>query len=218
MNSNPAWYSMLRSLLLGALMLATAAPALAQDSTTPVSSSPPTTGAALEPGDMIRLRIWREPDLSGEFPILENGNVVLPRLGAWPAAGKSPSEIREQLTLAFSENLRNPSIEVIVLRRINIFGEVRTPGLYPVDPTMTLTEAIGLAGGPSPTADRQTIYLIRDGREVEIELDQPYTVVDLDLQSGDQLYVPQRSWLVRNWPLVASGVSVAVALSALFSR
>lgn len=167
---------------------------------------------------MIRLRIWREPDLSGEFPLLENGNVVLPRVGAWPAAGKDPVEIREQLTQAFGESLRNPSIEVIVLRRINISGEVRTPGLFHVDPTMTLTEAIALAGGPSVLANRKKIYLIRDGREVEIQLDQPYTVVDLDLHSGDQLFVPQRSWLARNWGIVTSAVSVTVAVLSFTLR
>jgi polysaccharide export outer membrane protein len=174
--------------------------------------------ASLQPGDLVRIRIWREPDLSGDFPVLEDGSVILPRLGPWPVEGKDPTALRVELTEEFQKNLRNPSIEIIILRRINIFGEVRQPGLYPVDPTMTLTEAIGLAGGPLSSADRQKIILMRSGREIEIELDQPYSVVDLDLRSGDQIYVPQRGWLLRNWPLVTSVISVTMSIALFLTR
>lgn len=209
---------MLRSLLAGLLLMVLAIPAAGQDSPPPPISTVSTGGSSLQPGDIVRIRIWREPDLSGDFPVLEDGQVILPRLGPWPVAGKNPAALRTELTEAFSENLRNPSIEIIILRRINIFGEVRSPGLYPVDPTMSLTEAIAMAGGPLPTADRQKIYLMRDGREVEIELDRPYSVVDLNLESGDQLYVPQRGWFVRNWPMLASVTSVVLSVIVLFSR
>lgn len=184
---------------------------------------PPTTQrvmdtAGLEPGDVIRLRIWREPDMSGEFPIQQDGSAVLPRLGPWPAAGKSPQALQDELVEAYGEYLRNPSIEVFVLRRVNIVGEVRSPGLYTVDPTMTVTDALAMAGGPTPNADKGKIIVIREGQEMEIELDEKFSVVDLSLQSGDQIYVPERSWFMRNIGIVTSLVTLTVTLVGLAVR
>src|SRR5256885_15464186 len=79
---------------------------------------------ALRPGDVVRLRIYREPDLSGEFPVNEQGVVAFPRLGEiriseWPA-----DSIRTRLTKSFGEFLREPVVEVTLLRRIAIYGFV----------------------------------------------------------------------------------------------
>src|SRR5688572_13731441 len=84
---------------------------------------------SLRPGDIIRLRIWREPDLTGEFPVGADGIVVLPKLGPLRATGEAPQELERRIVEMYGRYLRNPSIEVIFLRRINIQGAVRQPGL-----------------------------------------------------------------------------------------
>ncbi len=197
------------SSLLVLLVLAFAGEALGQD---------PGQERPIRPGDVIRVTIWREPDLSGEFPIHEDGTVVLPRVGTYRAAGQSPQSLRESLVEEYSETLRNPSIDIVALQRVTIIGQVGNPGVYTVDPTMTVSDAIAMAGGPQASANKEKIILVRDGQEREIELDEQYTVVDLRLQSGDQLYIPEGSWLRRNIPLVSSIVGLTAALLALLAR
>jgi polysaccharide export outer membrane protein len=130
----------------------------------------------------------------------------------------TPSDLKTHLVEEYSRTLRNPSIEVIVLRRILISGEVANEGVYPVDPTMSLVEALALAGGPTPTAKDDRVILIRGDSEVEIDLDDPPAVRNLALQSGDQLLVPSASTWVRNWKLLVGMVSSTISLAILLTR
>ena len=172
----------------------------------------------LVPGDVIRLNIWREPDLTGEFLVQEDGTAVLPKVGSVHVTGYTPSVLKTHLVEEYSKTLRNPSIEVIVLRRILISGEVAREGVYPVDPTMSLVEALALAGGPTPAAKDDRVILIRGESEIEIDLDDPAAVRSLALQSGDQLLVPSASAWVQNWKLLVGMVSSTVSLAILLTR
>lgn len=181
-------------------------------------TSPSAHEIALQPGDVVRLRVWREPDFSGEFAVHPDGTAVLPRLGPWSVTDKSPESLRRDLLDAYGEFLRNPTIEIVFLKRVNIVGEVRQPGMYTVDPTMSVTDALARAGGVTPNADKKRIVLVRDGRGREIQLDESYSVVDLALASGDQIHVPEKSWVARNTGAVASIISVTATLFAVFLR
>jgi polysaccharide export outer membrane protein len=172
----------------------------------------------LVPGDVIRLNIWREPDLTGEFLVQGDGTAVLPKVGPVLVTGYTPSALKTHLVEEYSKTLRNPSIEVIVLRRILISGEVLREGVYPVDPTMSLVEALALAGGPTPVAKDDRVILIRGDSEIEIDLDDPPAVRSLALQSGDQLLVPSASAWVQNWKLLVGMVSSTVSLAILLTR
>jgi polysaccharide export outer membrane protein len=169
----------------------------------------------LRPGDVIRLRIWREPDLSGEFPVDESGQAVLPLVGPVSVVGLSRDSLRRSLLTSYTEYLKNPSIEVILLRRVNVMGAVRNPGLYPVDPTMTVADALALAGGPSPDGKRDRVELLRGGERIVVRLEPSARLGDTPLRSGDQLYVPSRSWISRNPGVV---VGTATFLTALIVR
>lgn len=166
----------------------------------------------LRPGDAIRLEIWREPDLSGTFQIDERGIVVLPRLGPIEASALPPIELEDRLIEEYARFLRNPSIRVVLLRRVNISGAVQSPGLYPVDPTMTIADAISAAGGSIPTGDPNKVRLIRNGREIETNLRQATRIAETQLRSGDQLYVPERNWFSRNAGIVSAVISASVSL------
>lgn len=152
----------------------------------------------LMPGDLIRLRIWREQDLSGEFPVDADGVVILPKIGAQQVMGESREALRERLMRLYGEYLRNPSIEVTFLRRINVLGSVREPGLIVVDPTMVVADAIALAGGVMFEGRTDRIRLIRGGEVLTADISQRTRIADLPLQSGDQLYVPEKGWFSRN--------------------
>lgn len=200
------------SVLLFAAMAAPAALRAQEETVLPARPE-----AKLVSGDVIRLSIWREPDLTGEFLVQEDGNAVLPKIGPVHVTGYTPSALKGHLVEEFSKTLRNPSIEVVVLRRILITGEVGSEGVYPVDPTMSLVEALALAGGLTPHA-KKNIILIRDDREVEIDLDDPLAVRNVALQSGDQLLIPAASTWVRNWKLLVGMVSSTISLAILLTR
>jgi protein involved in polysaccharide export with SLBB domain len=175
--------------------------------------------AFLRPGDVIRLRIWREPDLSGDFPVDETGMVTFPKIGPFRVSDYTPSGLKAKLLDSYAVYLRNPSVEVTMLRRINILGAVQKPGLYPVDPTMTIADALALAGGATPAGDQHHVVLSRNGVRVKEALSAETSIVETPLKSGDQLFVPERSFVVRNSGLVAAGLSVTASLIiALFLR
>lgn len=174
------------------------------DSASAVSSS-----EIIRPGDIIRLRIWREEDFSGDFPVNNSGETTLPRLGPVRVGSMTPDSLRSFLLARFATYIRNPSVEITVMRRITVLGAVRNPGIYPADPTMTVGEVLALAGGVAPDGKRDRIQLIREGSSLDLDLKPGTRMMNTPLRSGDQLYVPQRSWLSRNLPW-ALGVSLSV--------
>jgi protein involved in polysaccharide export with SLBB domain len=200
----------LRNTLLAATLLLPPV-VLAQESPT-TSSSAEATGGALKPGDVVRLKIWRETDLSGDFLVDERGTVTLPKLGPTQVVGLSPDSLKTQLISSYSVYLRNPAIDVLLLRRITILGGVRNPGLYPVDPTMTLADAYALAGGISPEGKLNEVELVRDNQRTSYKLSGTTRIADTPLRSGDQLYVPTRSWLARNTWVVTAAIGTTTTI------
>lgn len=189
---------------LGGTGLEAQQPAPAADTVAPVA------------GDVIRLSIWQEPEMSGDFPVDENGIVVLPRIGRIDVRGETPASLERKLVEEYSKYLTHRSIDVTVLRRIQILGAVREPGVYPLDPTMTVADALAAAGGATPQGRTKSIELIRGGRRLPVDL-----YADLaasSVRSGDQLYVPERSWLSRNPGFVVGAVTGVLGLFIALSR
>jgi len=175
----------------------------------------PPASDALRPGDVLRLRIFREPEMSSDFTVDERGQVTLPRLGLIDIARWPADSIRPRLVRSFSEYLRNPSIEVLLLRRIAVSGSVMKPGLYPVDPTMTVQDALALAGGASADGRRDRVELRRGDQRLVADLTSASTIGSLRLASGDQLFVPQRGWLSRNTWLVSTLIGATATVTTI---
>ena len=164
---------------------------------------------SLLPGDMIRVQVWREEDLGGEFLVDTNGVVTLPLIGDYTVTGLGIDRVRDMLVEAYRRHLRNPSIVVTPLRTVNVLGEVQKPGLYPLDPTVTLAGAVAVAGGTTTNGDLGRIRVIRDGQVVRSRLGVGETLNELGIRSGDQVIVDRRGWLDRNGTtLLASGLSI----------
>lgn len=207
--------ALLLFLLTGLATALTPAAGAAQD--TAATGTSVSAAGSLRPGDLVRLRIWREPDLSGDFAVDEQGAVVFPKLGPIVVVGMSPDSLKTRLINSYSVYLRNPAIDVMLLRRITILGGVRNPGLYPVDPTMTLADAYALAGGISPDGKPDKIELVRGNERTSYKVSGQTLIADTPLRSGDQLYVPTRGWLSRNtWVLTAGIGTTASILLAIF--
>ena len=175
------------------------------------AANPGLTSSALHPGDVLRVRILREPDLSGEFTIDETGVVMLPKLGPVRAVDEPVAALKARIIESFARYVTQP-VEVTPVLRVRVLGAVRTPGIYKVEPAMTLADAIALAGGTTPTANDNRVRLIRDGQTLDVALTPNAVMADSPLRSGDQLYVPERGWLSRNPGALAGAVSATATL------
>ncbi len=183
-------------------------PAMAQDT--------PSPGGLVLPGDRIEIRAWTAREMDGHYDVDEQGAVILPRLGRVAVAGLTAFEVRDSLQASYEEFLRGTTVEVRVLRRIGVGGEVRVPALYWADSTISLRDAIAMAGGLSPNGDPRRILLLRSGARVTIDLEAVSSDLPTALLSGDQVVVPLRSWLSRNTPLVVStSVSLMTVLAGI---
>lgn len=200
---------MLRSRLLPLLLLVLAPPlASAQEK----GADPP-----ILPGDLIRVSVLREKDLTGEFPVDQHGLVTLPLMGEIDVTGETELSLRRRVREALAHELRDPDVEVTVLKRVRVLGEVLEPGLFPLDPTMSVADALAMAGGRSPTAQEGKVTLRRDGEALVTDVREDMTLADLTVQTGDELLVRQRSWVSRNGSaLITGGAALVGLLVALF--
>jgi polysaccharide export outer membrane protein len=128
----------------------------------------------------------------------ENGMLTLPRLGTRAVVDQSPDLLKQTLIVDYAKYLTEPTIEVTILRRVNVIGAVARPGLYPADPTITLLDLLAMAGGPSLLGMTDRVVLVRNGERTTLLLNQALPPGISAVESGDQLYVPERSWLSRN--------------------
>ena len=172
------------------------------------SATAPDSALALRPGDAVRLRIWREPDLTGDFPVNESGVVVLPKLGPRLVTREHPDSLKSWVVRSYSAVLKNPSIEVLLVRRIQVLGAVKNPGLYPVEPTMTVADAIALSGGVTPQGRSNKVELRRQGEKLPGTLSGRLLIGESHIRSGDQIFVPERSWLSRNPGIVIGAIGL----------
>lgn len=115
-------------------------------------------------GDKVRVTVFNEKDLSGDFDVNDQGLVALPLIGQVKVGGLSQSEAESLITQKYGTNyLVNPRVNVEVLnyRPFFILGEVKNPGSYPYVNGMSIVNAVALAGGYTPRANRDRIVVKR---------------------------------------------------------
>ena len=172
----------------------------------------------VRPGDVIRLKIWREPDMSGDIAVDEGGVATLPRLGPLAVANLPADSLKRMLLRSYAKYLRDPAVDITVLRRITVLGAVRTPNVYHVEPTMTVADVLALAGGASPDGKVDQVELRRRDRGAPVKLTRGTRLEDTPIRSGDELYVPQRSWLSRNTGVVLGVIGTTTSILYLILR
>ena len=174
--------------------------------------------SSLLPGDVIRIQIWREEDLSGEFQVDEKGSVVLPLLGRRAVVGISADRLRDELTREYGQYLVNTAVNVTPLRRVIVLGEVRVPGQYTVDATNSVADVIARAQGVTAEGDAENIVLVRDGQRLRAGLLGTQSLQEAGIRSGNQILVAKRSWASRNFPSVVGIVSILANLYVIIAR
>ncbi len=146
----------------------------------------------LDSGDQVRITVFGEPDLSGEFELDGQGILSLPLIDDVEAKGKTVRDLMRNIEDKLRDGyLRNPQVsaEVITYRPYYILGEVNTPGEYPFTSGLTVMNAIASAGDFTYRADKRKVLIKSVGvaEEREIELT-PSTVV----RPGDTIRIRER--------------------------
>jgi polysaccharide export outer membrane protein len=126
----------------------------------------------LGPGDKVRVNVFGEEALSGEFLIANNGAVALPLVGAVPAGGQTLAAFQTQIEerLSASGMVRAPrvSTNIIEYRPYYILGEVNKPGQYTYAIGLTVTKAVATAGGYTYRANNKLAFVTREGMTSEV--------------------------------------------------
>lgn len=116
-------------------------------------------------GDTLRLLVFQDPRMSGEFRVNDNGTVAVPLIGSVPADGRTVREVESAISSELSRQglLRNAqvSVEVINYRPFFILGEVERPGQYAFQPGMTVLTAVAIGGGFTYRAERDFASITR---------------------------------------------------------
>jgi len=159
---------------------------------TPVTSTIDATAYQLGAGDKLRVTVFGEPTLTGEFTVGGNGEVSLPLIGDISAENATVSEFRDRVVASLKDGyLVDPrvSVEVLTYRPFYVLGEVTKPGEYPYTNGLTVLNAVATAGGFTYRANTRRVF-IKHQREVA-EREYPLTVAT-PVAPGDTVRIGER--------------------------
>ncbi len=154
------------------------------------------------PQDLVRIDVWKEPDISRTIPVRPDGKISLPLMNDVQAAGLTAMELAGSIREGLSKYITSPQVTVTVTeinsRRVYVTGEVMRPGAQPLLPNMTALQALTSAGGFTQFAKTKSIYILRneDGKQVKhpfnykAVLDGKHPEDNIQLQPGDVIVVP----------------------------
>lgn len=192
------WTLKILNLCLAVLLLALA-PAATAAAQAPSSAGNGPLGAGsadgqytLGPGDRLRIIVFGEENLTGEFAVSGSGDVAFPLIGAVPAAGRSVADLEAAIRTRLADGyLRDPRVaaEVLTYRPFFILGEVNKPGEYAYRNGLTIMNAVATAGGFTYRANQRKVLVRRAGTEKEREI-----TVDAStpIAPGDTIRVRER--------------------------
>ena len=175
----------------------------------PVATAAPgldASNAALEAigmGDMLRVTVFRNPDLTTEARVSEHGTILFPLIGEVAVIGMTPAQAGERIAQRLKEGryVVNPEVTVSLAqvnsRQVAVLGAVNKPGRYPIDSqNVHLTDFLATAGGVSaPGSDHVTVVQTRDGKTTKRDIDLNGIFRDgdltknIELAPGDTIYV-----------------------------
>lgn len=145
-------------------------------------------------GDKLRITVFNEDRLTGEYTVAGTGEVSFPLIGTVPAAGSTVDQLRTTLRNRLAAGyLKDPrvSVEVLNYRPYYILGEVAKPGEYPFVIGLTVPQAVATAGGYTYRANRRRVYIKRALETTEQQLDLRERT-PVAVKPGDTIRVSER--------------------------
>jgi polysaccharide biosynthesis/export protein len=152
--------------------------------------------------DVLRIDVWKEPEISRTAPVRPDGRISLPLINDVQAAGLTATQLAAVIADGLRKYITNPQVTVGVTeinsRRVYVTGEVTRPGAFPLLPNMTVLQALSSSGGFSQFAKLKSIYVLRteDGKQVKHPFNYKEVVsgkkpeLNIPLQPGDVIVVP----------------------------
>jgi polysaccharide biosynthesis/export protein len=156
------------------------------------TAAPTAATYLLGPNDRVRVKVYGEADITGEYEVDTNGQISVPLAGHIEAQGLTTKQLERAITAALAKGIvRDPrvNVEVALYRPYYILGEVKKSGEYPYRLGLTVMDAVATAGGFTYRANEGKVYLRRAGAASEetLSLDNPVPVFP-----GDNIRVPER--------------------------
>ena len=155
--------------------------------------------------DDLQITVWKNQQLTTAATVRPDGTITMPLVGDITAAGKTPSQLRQEIQQRLAEYIKLEGSEITIAvtgvnsYRFTVSGEVGQPGIYTAKVYVSVAEAIALAGGFTRFADRDEIVLMRrDGKGNIRRIPIVYSLIasgeapqmNLVVLSGDSLFVP----------------------------
>ncbi|WP_343525278.1 polysaccharide biosynthesis/export family protein [Sphingomonas sp.] len=142
--------------------------------------------------DKVRIIVFNEPTLSGEFIVGDGGQLSLPLIGDVAATGRSAGEVTAEIQRRLADGyLRDPrvSMDVLTYRPFYILGEVSKPGEYPYASGLTVMNAVARAEGFTYRANKKKVFIKHAGEaeEKEVKLS-----ADVTVAPGDTIRIGER--------------------------
>jgi len=163
---------------------------------------PPDEGYGLEPGDIVRVSVWREEALDQGVLVRPDGGISFPLAGEMDAEGKTIAEVTDEIAARLTEYIPNPVVTVSLQQndgnRIYVTGRVNQPGVFLINRPVDIMQALSMAGGLTPFADKDAIRVLRRQGNTQVTIPFNYKQVqkgrdlkqNIVLQAGDTLIVP----------------------------
>jgi len=176
--------------------------------------SPYIFSQVLNPNDGVRITFLNIQDqITGDYYIQQDGNLQLPFVGIVKTTNIDYKDIKKTIFAKYSELYKDPALTIQPLFKINILGEVRTPGYYNVTDVEKMTGILALAGGVTGSAATDDIYIIRDNEEILLNsseiIEKGNTAADIGLKSGDRIFIPRSFWAdAGQYGIIISGLAL----------
>lgn len=180
------------------------------------TASAPPTRQTLIPGDFVRITVWRQPELSGDFRITADGSIAHPLYQSVDVRNVPLADVAGRLREFLTKFTNDPQVVVEPMLGVAVGGEVRTPGLLTVPLGTTVSQAIAQAGGGAEQANLRKVRLVRGNQQQMIDLtDLRVNRGALPVESGDQIFLSRRSSAFRD--VIGPLASVLGAGAAIIS-
>jgi len=143
-------------------------------------------------GDKIRVIVFGETDLGGEFTVGADGTISLPLVGGIKAVGLTAAELQTAIETALKDGYLNDpkvNVEVLTFRPFYILGEVNKPGEYEFSNGLTVVKAVAMASGYTYRADKAHVFIEHAGKSVEARYD---LTSSLPVMPGDTIRIGER--------------------------
>jgi polysaccharide export outer membrane protein len=185
--------------------LAQSKPSLAAAARAAPSPAPQAVNAleAVGPGDMVRVTVFRNPDLTTEARVTDQGTIFFPLIGEVQVAGLTPQQASKRIADQLSKGkfVVGPEVQLSIAtvnsRQVSVLGNVAKPGRYPIDSVnRRVSDFVAAAGGMAAAgSDTVTVVQVRNGQETKTDVDLAQMfrngnlAANLELAPGDTIYV-----------------------------